>query len=155
MKQFCESLAKQGNVTRAAEAAGVTRVWVYRVRAKNERFAKAWQNAEERYTDRIGGAAERAAIRRGVKGWEEKVYQSGECVGTRTRFSDTLLVKVLEANNPKYAKTATLQVTGGTTSTVAVTHTHELGVSAVDLEQVRQMLAAAQGEVIVVPLEGK
>lgn len=43
---------------------------------------------------------ESAAIKRAVKGVEEPVFYRDEQIGTRTKYSDSLLVKMLESRKP-------------------------------------------------------
>ena len=98
--KFLAGLADCGNVTRAAETAGVNRVSMYQLRAKDKKFAKQWDESAA-----IGAARlEDEARRRAVEGWEEPVfYQGGQCATVR-KFSDTLLICLLKAHHPeKYA----------------------------------------------------
>ena len=99
--QFLAALADCGNVTRAAEVAGVSRVYMYQVRANDETFAQSWDEAA-----RIGAARlEDEARRRAVEGWEEPVWYQGQHCGTVRKFSDTLLICLLKAHYPeKYAE---------------------------------------------------
>ena len=98
--KFLAGLADCSNVTRAAETAGVNRVSMYQLRAKDKKFAKQWDESAA-----IGAARlEDEARRRAVEGWEEPVfYQGGQCATVR-KFSDTLLICLLKAHHPeKYA----------------------------------------------------
>lgn len=99
--KFLAVLADCGNVTRAAESAGVNRVSMYQRRTKDKRFAKQWDEAAA-----IGAARlEDEARRRAVEGWEEPVFYQGEQCATVRRYSDTLLICLLKAHHPeKYAE---------------------------------------------------
>jgi hypothetical protein len=56
--------------------------------------------AEELYKSNL----HMAAHKRAVDGYQVGVYHAGELVGEETRYSDMLLVKMLESNNEKYEK---------------------------------------------------
>lgn len=45
---------------------------------------------------------EREADRRAVEGWDEAVYQGGDLVGIKRKFSDTLLVFRMKRLDPEY-----------------------------------------------------
>jgi len=74
-------------------------------------FVKNWCKDDEQVRERIEEAQslgfmqlESAAIKRAVHGVDKGIYFKGELVATEKQYSDGLLVKLLEANNPKYAK---------------------------------------------------
>lgn len=71
---FLASLAVLGNVTAAAEAAGVDRVTAYRWRDSDEDFSAAWDDAIEQAADLI----ELEARRRAVEGIDEPVVFRGQ-----------------------------------------------------------------------------
>lgn len=98
---FLAALAECGNVSRAAESAGVNRVYMYEVRGKDEDFAKDWEKAA-----RIGASAlEDEARRRAFEGVDEPVFYQGKECGAVRRYSDTLLIVLLKAHHPeKYAE---------------------------------------------------
>lgn len=54
---------------------------------------------------------ESAMIQRGVHGVEKDIYYKGEVVGQEKQYSDSLLIKVAEANIPKYKKGDSSQAT--------------------------------------------
>ena len=89
---FLESLAKLGNVTAAAEHAGLDRVALYRLRRRNKSFAEAWSEAAE-----IGSAGvEDEVIRRGAEGWSDPVFYRGAQCGEVRKYSDSLLMFLLK-----------------------------------------------------------
>jgi len=95
-KRFLKSLEETANITRSAEAAGITRQNAYAYRRDNEEFAAAWDAAID-----IGiGTLEDEAIRRARDGVEEPIYQRGELVGTVRKYSDTLLIFLLKMRKP-------------------------------------------------------
>jgi hypothetical protein len=99
--RFLAMLSEYGNVSRAADEAGVHRVHMYQVRARDEGFAADWDEAA-----RIGAARlEDEARRRAVEGWDEPVWHKGIQCGTTRKYSDTLLICLLKAHHPeKYAE---------------------------------------------------
>ena len=52
-KRFIETLAAQGTVSHAAEAAGVSRNTAYRWRQEDEEFAALWDEAHENAVDAV------------------------------------------------------------------------------------------------------
>lgn len=108
-RAFLASLALTGNVSRAARDAGIDRTQPYRLREDDAAFAKAWDSALEEAADRM----EEEALRRAVEGVEEPVYQKGEQIGAIRRYSDTLLIFLLNGARPhKYKAVVRNEVTG-------------------------------------------
>lgn len=97
---FLAALGSYGNITRAAETAGLERTALYNKRKADPAFAKAWDEAEA-----LGAAAlEDEARRRAYEGCEEPVWHKGKQCGTVRKYSDTLLIVLLKAHHPeKYA----------------------------------------------------
>lgn len=91
-RPFLVDLARYGVVTSACEAAKIDRPSAYAHRDRHPDFAAEWAAAIEERNDRL----ERLAIERIERGWDEPVYQGGELVGTITRFSEQLHVRMLE-----------------------------------------------------------
>lgn len=77
--RFLEAYAKSGNVLASAQAAGVTRQWVYRYANAHPEFADAWHEAEQDAIDVLEAAARTRAL-------------SG---------SDTLIIFLLKALRPE------------------------------------------------------
>ena len=102
-KVFLSALAESGLVTSAARAAGIDRSAVYRYRDAHPDFAEKWEHALETAADHL----EAEAIRRGVDGWEEPVYQGGQMVGTIRKYSDNLLIRLLSAKRPEFRNSYT------------------------------------------------
>ena len=113
-QHFLEVLAKCGNVTAAAAAAGVARCVPYEHRKTDDAFAKAWEEAEEVAADRL----EAEAGRRGVEGVEEPVISLGKVVQGADgepliirRYSDTVLLALLRAHRPeKYRERSSVEI---------------------------------------------
>ncbi len=104
---FLAELAARGNVTDAAEAAGIGRATAYQWRDDPE-FAAAWADAIERAADRL----EAEAWRRAVEGVQEPIIgrverdrdgivtdDAGNALYIR-KYSDTLMTLLLKAHKP-------------------------------------------------------
>lgn len=96
-KAFITSLCLYGVVSKACEAASISRSVVYENRESHEDFAQAWAEALEIAAD----VMELEVRRRAVDGVEEPVYQGGKEVGTIRRYSDTLLMFLLKGTRPE------------------------------------------------------
>ncbi len=115
MSDFIEALSELGSVRHAAEAAGMNRTHAYELRATVESFAARWRDALADSADVL----EQEARRRAMAGHAEPViYQGKLCYRlgadgkpemgedgrpiplTVRKFSDTLLMCLLNANNP-------------------------------------------------------
>jgi hypothetical protein len=97
---FLETLAICGNVSRAAEYAGISRTQLYTRRAKDEELAERWDDAAL-----MGGMGlEDEARRRAYDGVEKPVFHKGAMVACVKEYSDTLLIFLLKGLFPeKYA----------------------------------------------------
>jgi len=85
---FLATLAVCGNVTKACDEAGFSRMTAYRHRADDPEFAATWEEAKK-----IGGEGIIDEIRRrGHDGWDEPTLYQGEHVDTVRKYSDTLLI---------------------------------------------------------------
>ncbi len=94
---FIEVLRETGNVTLAAQHAGQSRNQVYDVRQRSKRFAAQWDDALEEATDLL----EAEARRRAFTGIDKPMFFKGEVVGSTKKYSDRLLMFLLEAYNPQ------------------------------------------------------
>ena len=100
--RFLAALEAEVTVLAACRATDVSRSNVYAERSRNEQFAAAMDEVEERTTQRM----EREAFRRATEGWVERQefdVVDGERVPTLTvtKFSDTLLIFLLKARRPE------------------------------------------------------
>ena len=93
---FIETLRATGEPAAAAAAAGFTLTTCQRHAHRDEEFAQAGFEALQAYRATI--AAE--IHRRGVEGVDEPVYQGGECVGTKRKYSDALLLAHAKRHMP-------------------------------------------------------
>ncbi len=101
---FLEALARSGKVTASARSAGVDASTVYEARRHDPAFEAAFEEARAVAGFRLLDEA----LRRGVTGYLEPVYQRGEKVGSIRRYSDALLIRLLEANYPERFRRALL-----------------------------------------------
>lgn len=69
--KFLKRLAKDGDVSASAEAAGLNRATAYKHYHKEPRFKADWDDAIETALDIL----ERELQRRGVDGWDETTYE--------------------------------------------------------------------------------
>ena len=94
---FIEVLHETGNVTLAAQHAGHSRNQVHDVRQRSKRLAAQWDDALEEATDLL----EAEARRRAFTGIDKPMFFKGEVVGSTKKYSDRLLMFLLEAYNPQ------------------------------------------------------
>jgi hypothetical protein len=93
---FLSAFALVGNLSDAATSANVDRSQHYRW-LDDPDYAAAFEQARATAVDRL----EREAMRRAVAGVEETVWYKGEAVGTQLRYSDTLLMFLLNGWRPE------------------------------------------------------
>lgn len=84
------------SIRRACEESGVGRGTVRAWRESDPSFADAYADALDDGTDLL----EDEAIRRASSGVEEPIYQGGELVGTKIRYSDDLMKFMLAGRRP-------------------------------------------------------
>lgn len=112
---FLDELCNVANVTRASQIAGFAPKEVYRLRKLDPDLAKAWQEAIE-----IGNKAlEDEARRRAYEGVPEPVFYQGAQCGIVQKYSDTLLMFLLNATDPDRFKRRS-QVDANVTADVKV-----------------------------------
>lgn len=107
---FLKAYARLGTITHAAEAAGINRDTHSDWLRKDPDYAEAFEEAKAAFAERL----EHEAIRRAVEGYEEPVFQGGELVGTRLRYSDRLMELLLKGHLPdKYRERQEIRISGG------------------------------------------
>lgn len=96
--RFVRVLRDTGSRTVAAQAVGFSRTTMQRHMELDDAFAEAVADAELDAAD----ALEQEARRRAVEGVDRERWLGGKdgYAITETHYSDTLLLKLLEANNP-------------------------------------------------------
>jgi hypothetical protein len=116
-ERFLASLTAYGNVSAAAKAAKVARSFVYLQRDADAEFKTAWDAALVAAVEGL----EYEAWRRGQRGVLEPVYQGGKEVGHIRKYSDTLLIFLLKAHDPKYRDTVRNEHTGPDGGAIVIT----------------------------------
>jgi len=100
---FLVALRKGESVLAACRLVGISNRTAYNHRQRDPEFARAWELSRSM----AWMPAELAAFERAVTGVEESVYVHGKLSHKRRRFSDSLLRKLLEGENPrKYGRAA-------------------------------------------------
>lgn len=95
---FCAALAETAQVSKACKAVGIARQTAYEWRDNDPDFAEAWDKAKA-----IGMTAlEDEAARRAYAGVATPVFHNGVECGTVQKYSDTLMIFLLKAHDPKY-----------------------------------------------------
>jgi len=98
---FLLAFAEMGVIKYACEKAGIDRATYYYWRTHDENFFEAAGRAQEIAADSL----EQEARRRAVEGVEEPVFYQGERVATVKKYSDTLLMFLLNGEKPdKFAR---------------------------------------------------
>lgn len=135
---FLGALANTGNVTRAAQAAGMERTYMYVLRREDPEFAKDWDDAIP-----IGAAAlEDEAVRRASEGWDEPVFYQGTQIGLVRKFSDTLLIFLLKARDPKFRDRNQVELTGKNGESLPVSSQTVYVIGAAEAKAVSEKLDA-------------
>jgi hypothetical protein len=110
---FLRTLQLRGSVTKAAKAAGITYQHAYSCKSKSPKFSAKWERAMESFRAGKIDTMEAEIYRRGTKGWREPVFQGGELVGYKRKYSDPCLIRTLEAEYPeKWGRKSELSISG-------------------------------------------
>ena len=94
---FLEAYSSCGNITKAAEMAGVCRASHYLWINNDESYKIYFAEAEQEAIDRL----EAEARRRALNGVAEPVFYQGVECGTIQKYSDTLLIFLLKGAKPQ------------------------------------------------------
>jgi len=95
-EQFLEQLRTHSNVTKACEEIGFSKVSLYALKKRDAEFSKEWDLAIKEGVTCLEDEAKRRAT-----GYEEEVYFKGEYRGTVKKYSDILLITLLNAHWPE------------------------------------------------------
>lgn len=107
LDDFLEELSNTGLPRKAALAIGVPYRYIVDKRSQDSDFDSQVQDMVELFNESL----EQEAYERAMRGEATPIYNKGEHVDTIYRKSDTLLIKVLQANMPdKYGNKQ--QITG-------------------------------------------
>lgn len=93
---FLAALREHSNVTKACEDLGLSRVSLYAYRQRDEEFSKVWDAAM-----REGASCLEDEAKRRATGYTEDVYKKGVFVGRVKKYSDLLLLALLNAHWPE------------------------------------------------------
>ena len=85
-----------GTIRGAAEFSGVAASTHYTWLKEDEQYAADFVEAQKASSLVL----EEEARRRAIFGWDEPVYQNGCQVGTKRKYSDTLLIFLMKGNHP-------------------------------------------------------
>ena len=97
-RKFLEKLARTGNLHAAAADIGMSRSSMYKLMARDTAFRQRVEMAR----DKASGNLDEAAYKRGVEGVDKPIYnRNGQIIGTEKVYSDKLLMKLMEANDPE------------------------------------------------------
>ena len=117
-RTFLRAFEVAGTVTGACALTGTGRRPVYDW-TRDARFAEAFDRARDVVADRL----EEECRRRAVTGTDEPVYYQGNVVGHIRKYSDGLLVTLLNAYRPeKFKRRAHTDKDGGSISVVRVSY---------------------------------
>ncbi|WP_207706576.1 hypothetical protein [Desulfallas thermosapovorans] len=99
-RAFLAAFAEVGNITRAAEIAGIDRKNHYDWMKNDPDYPELFYEADQQACDRL----EQEARRRAVEGVQKPVFQGGKQVGVVQEYSDTLLIFLLKGAMPEKYK---------------------------------------------------
>ena len=101
LQTYLDDLARHGNVTKAARAAGMRLKTVLQYRKADKDFAEAEELAQQEAADTL----EAEAWRRAHDGVEQAVFdKEGRVTGHKVTYSDSLMTLLLKGAKPdKYA----------------------------------------------------
>lgn len=99
-KAFLEAYKIGGTIVSGCKAAKVSRRVVLNWRTREPEFAQRFLEAHEEASE----ALETEARRRAKDGWDEPVFYEGEIVGSKRKYSDTLLIFLMKGNLPEKYK---------------------------------------------------
>ncbi len=96
MGKWLQAFERTMSPTAACAACNIDRSTAYDARRTDRVFAKAWEDRRYAGLDTL----ESCAYVRATKGWLEPVFQGGEQVGTKRKFSDRMAEFMLRSRNP-------------------------------------------------------
>lgn len=136
---FFDELAEFGNVTAAAERAGISRMTVYRMRKQDDDFRERFEE-----TRRVGNdGLEDEARRRGAEGYDKPIYYKGIQTDTVREYSDSLMAMLLKGNHPKYRESR-LEMSGPDGGPIELTDAQVTAKFAAMLEDARRRAVEAE-----------
>lgn len=106
-ERFLTSLAETGRILESCATSGISYRSVHRWRKNDEEFRLRFEEAELLYCEKI----EREIERRAIDGWDEPVFQNGEQVGSKRRYSDSLLLALTRSRIARYRDKVEVEAT--------------------------------------------
>lgn len=103
---YLKVYAKTGNHVLAGEVTGIKKNRVMDRARRDPWFNEQLNEARQLSVERLEGEA----YRRAVIGVDEPLYYQGEIFGTVKKYSDKLLLKLLEVNDERYSPKLNLNV---------------------------------------------
>lgn len=97
---FLDDLMETGNVTRTCKRVGLKRITVYSRAKRDEAFKEAMEEAHAIGMKQL----EDHAMQRATLGVRRDVYFQGEIVGGHQEYSDSLIMFMLQARDPRYKR---------------------------------------------------
>lgn len=97
LKTFLYYLGRSGSVSFAAARSGIERMTLYRRRARDEQFARHWDEALNLGIDRL----QDNAMQRALDGTERPVWRNGKQVGSVQQYDNRLLQFLLRSHRPE------------------------------------------------------
>lgn len=94
---FLGAFEYAGMVSEACRMVGISRSTAYLERQRNEEFAVAWADVDEKVVDKL----EAEAFRRAHDGVDKPLVSAGQLVTTAKEYSDGLLMFLLKAKRPE------------------------------------------------------
>jgi hypothetical protein len=95
-RAFLVAYSEVGNISQAAEIAGVSRQTHYDWLKDDPEYPALFRHAEKQACDRL----EQEARRRAVEGVKKPVFHGGKQVGVVQEYSDTLLIFLMKGAMP-------------------------------------------------------
>ena len=108
VERLLAALSEGASITKAAELSGIGRRTVYDWRAQDPEFSAAFEDAYQRGV----AVLEDEAFRRAHDGVQRPVYYKGAIVDHVREFSDSLLMFLLKARDPRFRDKTQVEMTG-------------------------------------------
>jgi hypothetical protein len=107
--QYVELVRSTGLLCMSAAQLGLSFRTIDKHRRMDPEFAEDIKEAVAQYADEFEGKVLRVADP--DRGWDEPVYQKGECVGYVRRFSERMMELVLKRHKPEYRDKLSIDAT--------------------------------------------
>lgn len=96
LNPFFAAYSRTGNISQSCELSGLSVGTLLQWRKKDPSINERMSEAFEEFLD----YAEGKIWNRAIEGWNEPVYQNGEMVGEKRRYSDTLAIFMMKGHRP-------------------------------------------------------